>query len=221
MPRLACLSFLVVMAASSAARAQGLYLPTQQSGIGVAAAVSNNDDATALSLGAGYSHRAFIDGGIYVHRYGYSTTSADVSAFGVQPYAMVHLLRQSDRIPVAVSALGNFQKYFYRSDDESRDLDGWSFLVGGSAYRRFAASESVSITPQTTLGYEFTHTNGGVGLFKRSRDDGTLAFQAAVHLALQNGGGPIWALSPYMTVDSNYVTFGATLGATFPIGQKR
>lgn len=225
MSRLVCLHLSVItvaavtFGASSAAGAQGIYLPNQQSGIGVAAAVSNNQDATAVSVGGGYSYKAFIDGGIFVHRYGYSTDQANLSAIGVQPYAMVHLLRQSDRIPASVSAVGNFQKYFFSSDNDSRDLDGYSFFLGGSSYRRFGLSETTSITPQATVGYNFLHTNGAVGLLKTSPDDGTFSFQGAVHLAYQTGG-PIWALTPYVTVDSNYLTFGATLGATFPLGAK-
>lgn len=220
MTRLACLCFIVVTAAGSSAAAQGLLLPNQQSGIGVAAAVANNDDALTLSIGGGYSHKAFIDGGIFVHRYGYSAPDANVSAIGVQPYVMVHLLRQSDRIPASVSALGNFQKFFYSSSNDARDLDGYSFMLGGSTYRRFGLGETTSVTPQAILGYNFIHTDGGGGLFRTSSDDGSLLFQAAVHLAYQAGGGPIWALTPYATVDSNYVTIGATLGATFPLGAR-
>jgi hypothetical protein len=224
MPRLArlCLTVITIttLGASSAAGAQGIFLPSQQSGIGVAAAVSNNQDATAVSIGGGYSWKAFIDGGVFVHRYGYSTDEVNLSAIGVQPYAMVHLLRQSDRIPASVSALGNFQKYFFSSDNEARDVDGYSFFLGGSSFRRFGLGETTSVTPQVTLGYNFLHTNGAVGLVKTKPDDGTFAFQGAVHLAYQ-AGGPIWALSPYVTVDSTYLTFGLTLGATFPLGAKK
>src|SRR5687767_5895566 len=100
MARLACLCFLLATAASGAAHAQGLYLPNQTSGIGVAAAVDYNQDALGLGLGGGYSYKAFIDGGAFVQRYGYTTDEASVSAIGVQPYVNVHLLRQTDRIPV-------------------------------------------------------------------------------------------------------------------------
>jgi hypothetical protein len=221
MPRLACLSFFLVTAAAGAAHAQGLYLPDQTSGIGVAAAVSANDDAFAVSLGAGYSYKAFIDGGLFVNRYGFSTDAPKVSAIGVQPYVNVHLLRQSDGMPISVAATGNFQKLFYSTDDDTRDISGYSFFLGGSAYRRFGLSDTVSISPQATLGYDFSHTRGAVGLFKTSRDDGSLLLQLAANLGYQAvGGGPIWALNPYMSVDTNYVTFGAIFGATFPIGRR-
>jgi hypothetical protein len=220
MPRLACLCFLLVTAAATAAHAQGLYLPNQQSGIGVAAAVSHNADALGVSLGAGYSYKAFIDGGVFVNRYGFSTTDASVSAIGVQPYLTGHLLRQSDRIPASVAAHGSFQKLFYSSSDDSRDISGYSFFLGGSSYRRFSINDAVSITPQAMLGYNFIHTRGGVGLFKPHPDDGGLLFQIAANLGYQAGGGPIWGLNPFMTVDTNFVTFGLALGATFPVGRK-
>jgi hypothetical protein len=221
MPRLACLCFLLVTASAGVARAQGLYLPDQTSGIGVAAAVSANDDAFAVSLGAGYSYKAFVDGGIFVNRYGFTNDAPKVSAIGVQPYVNVHLLRQSDGMPVSVAASGNFQKYFYSTDDDSRDIDGYSFFLGGSVYRRFGLSDTVSVAPQVTLGYDFIHTRGAAGLFKLSRDDGSLLLQLAANLAYQAvGGGPIWALNPYMSVDTNYVTFGAIFGATFPLGRR-
>lgn len=215
MPRLACLCFLLVTAAAGAARAQGLYLPDRTSGLGVAAAVSANDDFTTFSLGAGYSYKAFIDGGVFVNRLGLSSDSPKVSAIGVQPYVNVHLLRQGDSMPISVAATGNFQKYFYSTDDESRDISGYSFFLGGSAYRRFGLSDVISVTPEATLGYSFIHTTGLAGVTKLSRDDGSLLFQLAANLAYRAGDGPIWALNPYMAVDANYVTFGAILGATF------
>jgi len=217
MARLVCLSFLFVSAAAGAAHAQGLYLPNQTSGIGVAAAVDYNQDALGFGLGGGYSYKAFIDGGAFVHRYGYSTDDASVSSIGVQPYVNVHLLRQTDRIPLSLAANGSFQYLFYSTDAEERDLSGWGFFLGGSSYRRFNASETTAITPELTLGYQFLHTRGGVGLFKTSPDDGGFLVRVATAFAFQSGDGPIWGLNPFMTVDTNYVTFGLTFGATFPM----
>jgi hypothetical protein len=222
MARIACLCFLLVTAAAGAAHAQGLYLPNQTSGIGVIAGVDYNQDAFGVGLGAGYSWKAFIDGGIVVHRYGYSTSEANLSSIGVQPYVNVHLLRQSDSVPVSLAAVGNYQQYFYSVDADNRDLSGYSFLLGGAAYRRFGLSDTVSITPQATLGYEFRHTRGGQGLLMVSRDDGGLLFQGAANFGFQSaGGGTIWALSPFMTVDTNYVTFGLGFGATFPMARRQ
>jgi hypothetical protein len=221
MPRLACLCFLLVTAASGAVHAQGLYLPNQTSGIGVAADVDYNQDAFGFGLGAGYSWKAFIDGGAFVHRYGYSTPEAGVSAIGVQPYVNVHLLRQSDRLPFSVAANGNFQYLFYSTDTDTRDISGYSFFLGGSAYRRFVASETTSISPQLALGYQFQHTRGAVGLFKLSPDDGGFLLRIATAFGFQSrDGGPIWGLNPFMTLDTNYVTFGLTFGATFAMAKK-
>jgi len=74
MARVACLCFLLVTAAAGTAHAQGLYLPNQTSGIGVVAGLDYNQDAFGVGLGAGYSYKAFIDGGFVLHRYGYSTS---------------------------------------------------------------------------------------------------------------------------------------------------
>ena len=220
MARLASLCFLFVTAAGGAAHAQGLYLPNQTSGIGVVAGVDYNQDAVGVALGAGYSYKAFIDGGVVVHRYGYTTSEANLSAIGVQPYANVHLLRQTDTIPVSVAAMGSFQQYFYSVDAANRDVKGYSFFAGGAAYRRFGLGETVSVSPQATLGYNFTHTSGASGLIKRGHDDGGLLFQAAANFAYQVGGGTIWGINPFMTVDTTYVTFGLAFGATFPMGRK-
>ncbi|HXU80807.1 MAG TPA: hypothetical protein VN914_05385 [Polyangia bacterium] len=221
MARIACLCFLLVTAAAGAAHAQGLYLPNQTSGIGVIAGVDYNQDAFGVGLGAGYSYKAFIDGGIVVHRYGFTTSEANLSAIGVQPYVNVHLLRQSDTIPVSLAAVGSYQQYFYSIDVDNRDLSGYGFFLGGAGYRRFGLSETVSVTPQATLGYDFRHTRGGQGLLKVDRDDGGLMLQLAANLGFQSaGGGTIWGLNPFMTVDTNYVTFGLAFGATFPVGRK-
>jgi hypothetical protein len=221
MVRLACVCFVLVSAAASAAHAQGLYLPNQTSGVGVVADVDVNQDALGVGLGAGYSYKAFIDGGVVVHRYGYSTDEANLSSIGVQPYVNVHLVRQSDSIPLSAAAVGNYQQYFYSIDADNRDLSGYSFFLGGSGYRRFGLSQTVSITPQATLGYNFTHTRGGAGLLKLGHDDGTLLVQAAANFGFQSAGsGTIWALNPFMTVDSNYVTFGLAFGATFPVSHR-
>lgn len=219
MARLACLCFLFVSAAAGAAHAQGLYLPNQTSGVGVAAAVDYNQDAFGLGLGGGYSYKAFIDGGAFVHRYGFSPNdpAVDVSAIAVQPYVNVHLLRQTDRIPVSLATHGAFQYRFYQTNADNRDLSGWGFFLGGSTYRRFDASDTTSVTPQLALGYQFLHTNGATGLFKTERNDGGFLVRVATALAFHSGDGPIWGLNPFMTVDTNYVTFGLTFGATFPM----
>src|SRR5947207_2722287 len=102
MKRVACLSFVLVTAASAAASAQSLYLPNGASGVGVAGGVATNEDALALSVGGGYSYKTFIDGGVFVNRYSYDNTGTyEVTALGVQPYATVHALRQSDTVPVS------------------------------------------------------------------------------------------------------------------------
>jgi hypothetical protein len=215
MRKIAFLCFSIAFATSGAAFAQALYLPNATSGIGVAAGASTNDDATALSVGVGYSHKSFIDGGVFVHRYGYD--AAEMSAIGIQPYANVHLLRQSETIPLSLAAIGSFQKLFFTVADDAQPANGWSFFVGGSAYRHFDLSNTMSVTPQATLGFNFAHTTGTRGLIKRSADDSTLALQLNGNLGYRDGGGRIWALNPYMAIDADYVTFGALLGATFPL----
>jgi hypothetical protein len=221
MARVACLCFLVVTAAAGAAHAQGLYLPNQTSGIGVVAGVDYNQDAFGVGLGAGYSYKAFIDGGIVVHRYGYSTSETTLSSIGVQPYVNAHLLRQSDGMPISVSANGSYQQYFYSVEADNRDISGFSFFLGGSAYHRFGLTETASVTPQATLGYSFTHTRGAQGLLKLDRDDGGFLVQLATNFGFQSaGGGTIWGLNPFLTMDTNYVTFGLGFGATFPIAKK-
>jgi hypothetical protein len=221
MARLAFVSFLLVTAAAGAAHAQGLYLPNQTSGIGVVAGVDYNQDAFGVGLGAGYSYKAFIDGGLVVHRYGYTTSEVSMSSIGVQPYVNAHLLRQSDAMPISVSANGSYQQYFYSVDADNRDVSGYSFFLGGSAYHHFDLGETSSITPQATLGYGFTHTRGAQGLIKLDRDDGGLLFQLATNFGFRSGtGGTIWGLNPFMTVDTNYVTFGLGFGATFPVAKK-
>jgi hypothetical protein len=105
-------------------------------------------------VGAGYSWKAFIDGGAFVHRYGFSTTEANVSAIGVQPYVNVHLLRQTDRIPVSLAANGNFQYLFYH---RQRHPGPQRLLLPPGRLRLppLRPSETVSVHPQATLGYDF------------------------------------------------------------------
>ena len=60
-----------------------------------------------------------------------------------------------------------------------------------------------------------------MGLFKLSKDDGGFLVRLATAFAFQSAdGGPIWGLNPFMTLDTNYVTFGLTFGATFAMGHK-
>ena len=215
MCKLAFLCFSIVTMSGGAAFAQGLFLPNATSGIGVAAGVSTNDDTTDFSLGLGYSYKTFIDGGVFVHRYGFD--APDMSAIGIQPYVNVHLLRQSDTIPLSLAAVGSFQKLFITVPADAQPASGWSFFVGGSAYRHFDLSNTMSITPQATLGFNFDHSTGTRGLIKRAADDSTIALQLNGNLGYRDGGGRIWTLNPYMAFDADYVTFGALLGATFPL----
>ena len=57
-------------------------------------------------------------------------------------------------------------------------------------------------------------------LLKLDRDDGGLLVQLATNFGFQSGGGTIWGLNPFMTLDTNYVTFGLGFGATFPMAKK-
>src|SRR5262249_10830290 len=151
----------------------GLYLPNGASGIGVSGGVSLNQDATALSVLAGYSYHTFIDAGVGMNRYGYShdRSSLDVSAIGVQPYGTVHALRQSDRVPVSLAVVANYRRLFFTVGDKWVDISGWSMFLGASAYRHFALSGAWSVTPQATVGLDYRHTTNGSGIVADSPSD--------------------------------------------------
>jgi hypothetical protein len=222
MTRLACLSFVLVTAASAVASAQGLYLPNGASGVGVEGGVSANEDALALTVNAGYSYKTFIDGGVNLNRYSYDNTgSLTVSSFGVQPYATLHALRQSDTVPVSLAAMANYQKLFFTVKDspDGATITGWSLFVGASAYRRFPLRGAWSVTPQFTAGFENLHTTGGVGIVTRSPDAGSAVFQLAGNLSYLDHGGHVWLANPFLAFDDRHATFGLNVGATFPVNR--
>jgi hypothetical protein len=218
MQKLGCLCFMLVTAGSGSALAQGLYLPSDKSGVGAAAGVSLNEESIALSLGGGYSWRSFIDGGVFLHRYEYDeVTSANVTAIGVQPYVNVHLLKQSDTVPLSVAVMGNFQKFFFSERDDQLDINGYSLFGGGSVYRRFGLSPTVSMTPQAVLGIGFRHRTGTAGAFGTVKtDEPGGVFQLATNFGYQSVGSNsrLWVLNPYLAYD-NALTVGVTLGAVF------
>jgi hypothetical protein len=221
MKRVACLSFVLVTAASAAASAQSLYLPNGASGVGVSGGVATNEDALALSVGGGYSYKTFIDGGVFLNRYSYDNTgSYGVTALGVQPYATVHALRQSDTVPVSLAGTANYQRLFYSVNDPLVDISGWSLFLGGYAYRHFDLRGAWSVTPQVTVGYQSDHVSGGTGIVARSPDAGTLIFQLAGNFGYLDHGGRIWLANPFMALDDRHATFGLNIGATFPLRQR-
>jgi hypothetical protein len=220
MNRLACLCFVLVSAASTAASAQSLYLPNGASGIGVEGGVSANADAVDLSVGGGYSYKTFIDAGALLHRYSYDNTgSFSVSAIGVQPYATLHALRQSDTVPVSLAGTVNYQHYFFSVGDnpDNLSISGWSMFLGGYVYRRFALRGAWSVTPQVTAGYETLQTTNGTRIVSRSPSDGTLIFQMAGNISYQDQTGRVWLANPFLTFDDRHATFGLSIGATFPL----
>jgi hypothetical protein len=219
MNRLACLCFVLVTAASSAASAQSLYLPNGASGVGVEGGVSANADALALSVGGGYSYKTFIDAGAFVNRYSYDNTgSLTVSAIGFQPYATLHALRQSDTVPVSLAGMVNYQRYFFSVSENPSNLtiSGWSMFFGGSVYRRFALRGAWSVIPQITVGYESLQTTGGTGIVARSPSAGSAIFQMAGNVGYQDQTGRVWLVNPFLAFDDRHATFGLSIGATFP-----
>jgi hypothetical protein len=223
MTRLACLTFVLVTAAGATASAQSLYLPNGASGVGVAGGVAANEDALALAVQAGYSYRTFIDGGVFVRRYAYDNTgSLSVSSIGVEPYATVHLLRQSDTVPLSLAATASYEKQFFtvQNDTSGVSIDGWAMFVGGYAYRHFDLRGPWSLTPQVTVGFEHAHTTGGVGLIGPDPYTDSLAFQLAGNLGYLDRGGRIWLANPFLSFDDRHATFGLNVGATFPIRRR-
>jgi hypothetical protein len=218
MTKLACLAFVLVSLAGTAASAQSLYLPNGASGVAAAAGVRTNDDALAVSVTGGYSYQTFLDGGLSVHGYAYDNTGfRDVTAIGVQPYATVHLLRQNAQIPISLAGTVNYQQLFFRVNDNSADISGWSMFVGGYAYRRLELSGPWSVTPQLTLGYDYSHIVGGTGIVTRAPWTGSPTIQLAGNLAYLDRGGRIWLANPFVAFDSRQATFGLAIGATFPV----
>lgn len=218
MRKLGCLCFMLVTATSASALAQGLYLPADKSGVAAAAGVSLNEESFGLSIGGGYSWRSFIDGGIFLNRHEYDeVTSANVTSIGVQPYINVHLLKQSETVPLSVAAMGNFQKYFFSERDDMLDIDGYSLFAGGSVYRRFGLSAAISMNPQAIVGLGFRHRTGTGGAFGTVQPNEVGAvLQLGTNFGYQSPGSDsrLWVLNPYLAYD-NALTIGFTLGAVF------
>ena len=204
--------------ASGKASAQGFYLDDQQEGFGAALGASTNDDATTLSLLAGYSFKGFIDAGTFLHRYSFDDTGPlDLTAIGLNPYVNVHLLRQNDSLPVSVAAMGNVQKLFFSSDADGLDMSGWSMFLGGAVYRKIVLTDRFFMSPQATLGFAHTSVTTEVqGLGENTEGEGTLFFQLAGNLGIRDDSGRIWAINPFLSIDEDNATFGLFAGIVLP-----
>jgi len=218
MRKLQSLCFLLLTVSSGSALAQGLYLPADKSGVGAAAGFSLNEESIALSLGGGYSYRSFIDAGIFVNRHEYDeVTSANITSYGIQPYVNVHVLKQTEVVPLSVAAMANFQKYFFSERDNQLDIDGWSLFTGGSAYRRFGLSGTVSMTPQFVVGVGYRHrtgTGGALGTVQPNAVGAVIRFDTNFGYQSPGSTSRLWVLNPFLAYD-NALTVGFTVGAVF------
>ena len=200
---------------SPCAHAQGIFLEKGQSGFGATGGVASNDDATGLSIGAGYSHIALIDVGGVISRYSYDKTGwLDLSATGLRGYVNVHLS--------LLGATATYEKLLFSTGAPAGydvHFSGWNMFVGGFGHLPLELGGAFGAVPQVTVGIEHASVKMDVPAFY---DYYTYASHSSTSLLVRLDGNftmkdsaRLWSLDPMLAVDANNVTFGLFVGGVF------
>ena len=211
----------MLSAVCSSIYGQGAYLERGQSGFGIGAGFSTNEDVTGIGGRVGYSVNGIFDFGIIVESFSFDQKllGADLSATVISPSITFYAIKQNDEIPLSFAIGAGYDWQTYSNDvldDFNIDMTGGFFSVGGSLFGYFNASESFRIQP--SIG--FTYVTGEVKLEdsngnEETEKDDTTVFSLGLGLAFNTSPNNIFVISPRVGISEGTTSFAVGLSFIF------
>jgi hypothetical protein len=201
---------------TSRARAQGVFLERGQSGFGASGGVISNNNASGISVAAGYSHLALVDVGVSVSRTSYDSAGwASLGSTGLRGYVNLNL--------ALLGATLSYERLFYSVDSTSYadvHLSGWDGFIGGFAHLPLQFIGTLGAVPQVTLGLQHASATLEARTVFDQRGSGSSSSTSPVlrldgNLTVRDEAGRIWAFDPMLAIDKDNATFGFFLGGVF------
>lgn len=150
--------------------AQGSYLESGQNGAGFSAGFSTNKDVSGFGGSAAISIGGSIDFGVEVGKYSFKDKMAgnDLSAVAISPMIQLHILKQTQTLPISLSAFVGYDKINYSAnilDDLGLTFSGNFYSLGGEVAAYIPITPTVFLRPDVGIAYstgesEIKHKSG-------------------------------------------------------------
>ncbi|MBT7913119.1 hypothetical protein HN588_04335 [Candidatus Bathyarchaeota archaeon] len=226
--RLYCMAAIPLLAiATKAADGQGTFLQMGESGVGINGGFELLDDGSAFGVGIGYSVIGVLDMGVEVAKGNIDDKElgTDISFTALSPSLGVHVLKQSEEVPISFYIEGGYLKGTYSADfldelDWDVTASGWG--IGGSVFGRIPLSPEAELIPMIGI----AHASTEVEIKDRfgdsvSNDDASTSFDVGVSFAFKLPPKTILFISPGLNFGEESTTFGVDIGFVFNTTPKK
>jgi hypothetical protein len=218
------LCFLALTLTAGVAHAQGVFLEKGQPGVSATAGGAVIGTGWSGSVAPSYTYRGMFDVGLDVTGYGFTSGDANhLKAIGVMPFTTVYLARSEEGpSPVSISGTLGVQKRYYVGNGNAPNPDGWGLLVGGSAFRRIALTNTFAGIPEFFIAYDMQsitwHStvldgNAAIGPGQKTKYDHKVRLLFRANMGFQ-AEKTLYTLCPYLGYEAGFAA-GLNVGAIF------
>ena len=212
--------FFTVSIIPSVVFSQGEYLEKGQNGFGISGAFLTNQDENAFGASVGYSFKGIFDIG-----FGYTREISDdepkIYANNISPSISIHLLKQNETFPIALSIGASYVKGYYSSDFFDYygfKLSSSGYILAGKIFRKIQLGSSFSIMPLVGISYYSLTLKAEIpSQPDRTEDDSATIFNLGLPLIFDLNKKTMFVISPGLSInnDKDYNTFVISLSFIF------
>jgi hypothetical protein len=223
MKKLFYLTFLIPLAFISInSYGQGEFLKKGKTGFGIEADYALSDCTSGFAAGFGISIR-----GIFDVQFGVGTLSFPEEDFGndfkalvLSPGITIHVLKQSEKIPISLSVTASYSHSKFSGDmlkDYNLEMTGSDIDAGLGVYRQFRMGSKAAIMP--TIDAFYSHTKATVSNNQgQSEDDSDefVSFIFSLPFVLNLPKEYVLFLTPQIGYGNETTAFGIAIGTVLP-----
>lgn len=202
---------------------QGAYLKSGQSGFGIGAVFSSDDNGSGFSGSVGYSAEGAVDF-VFNFAKGYNNTQLsgeNVTTTGIGPSLEIHFMKQSSTTPFSSSLFLSYQHDFFNSealDDMHGNEYANSFVLGTTVYGNIYMSPDIYFQPSMTPGYLFgaVKFNDGQG-GSQSDELNTFLLGLGLEFVCRINDKLTCALGPGVSINDDGASVSISANLIFPM----
>lgn len=201
-----------------------MFLEKGVSGFEITGGYMKNDDASGIDVHMGYSLKGLLDIGASYSRITIDDDIIDdLSAIVISPSVTMHVLKQTNFVPVSIMLDAAYNKTMYYSDwldDYNIDMKGTGYTYGVSVYNRISVTQSLDIVSSMGVGYNYAdiETESTYG-YSESKDDTDTLYTVSISLIADTLNHDKLIITPSFTADEDNTTFHLSVGYVAPLKQ--
>lgn len=209
----------VIIGIHQGALAQGEFVARGETAVKVSGELAPDGDRTNYFAEAGFSVRGVVDLRL---GYGWLDATADtlgghMSGRSIRPAVGLHLIRQGERFPFSLSAVGSYQSSTWDGDDiGADDVTGATFEVGGILHTIIQIGPIAGIRPFAGLFYQKRERDyefaDGAALGVEQSD---LRYLGGIQIVVMPTSRTVFFAGPTLSAIGGERTIGATGGVVF------